>query len=92
MGRRKNNNFIHIALAVILITIFSVVGYELNIKIEKNYNLNTQVNNNVENVINTNIVENSSNLKIHYIDQTTTNMIQRISHLFAINPLISKEI
>ena len=26
------------------------------------------------------------------IDQTTTNMIQRISHLFAINPLISKEI
>lgn len=25
-------------------------------------------------------------------DQTTTNMIQRISHLFAINPLISKEI
>ena len=27
-----------------------------------------------------------------YLDQTTTNMIQRISRLFAINPLISKEI
>lgn len=29
---------------------------------------------------------------VSFFDQTTTNMIQRISHLFAINPLISKEI
>ena len=87
MGRRKNNNFIHIALAVILITIFSVVGYELNIKIEKNYNLNTQVNNNVENVINTNIVENSSNLKIHYIDvgQGDSAIIEQNGHYMLID-------
>lgn len=34
----------------------------------------------------------NQNFEIHFLDQTTTNMIQRISHLFAINPLISKEI
>ena len=32
------------------------------------------------------------NLKIYFIDQTTPNMIQRISGIFEGNPLISKEI
>ena len=34
----------------------------------------------------------TNNLKIHFIDQTTPNMIQRISGIFERKPLISKEI
>lgn len=37
-------------------------------------------------------VFNEENLKVNYIDQTTPNMIQRISEIFERKPLISKEI
>ena len=38
------------------------------------------------------IEEKSDNLKVYFIDQTTPNMIQRISGIFERNPLISKDI
>lgn len=38
------------------------------------------------------ITEFSDEMKVHFIDQTTPNMIQRISEIFERKPLISKEI
>lgn len=42
-------------------------------------------------LINTNEIL-KEDLKIYFIEKTTTNMIQKINPIFAVNPLISKEI
>lgn len=39
-----------------------------------------------------NLVSHNNKMNVHYLEKTTTNMIQKISPIFAVNPLISKEI
>ena len=87
--RRKNNNIVHAIFAIILITVFSFVGYEINTGINEVSNI--QVNTNVDNITTT-VKQSNNNLKIHYVEKTTTNMIQKINPIFTVNPLISKEI
>ena len=85
--RRKNNNFIHIIFAIILVSIFTALGYEFNTKIDEKSNV--KVSSNQENVVSNTVQENNTNLKIHFVDQTTPNMIQGLKGIFARKPLIS---
>lgn len=48
--------------------------------------------NTVDTKSNDEIEENSDNLKVYFIDQTTPNMIQGLKGIFAIKPLISRGI
>ena len=88
--KRKNNNYIHIIFAIILVSIFTFLGCELNTKIDGGVSIN--VNSNKENIVSSIVDENNTNLKIHFVDQTTPNMIQGLKGVFARKPLISRGI
>lgn len=89
--KTKNNIYKLIIIAVIIIgAIFSkdYLNYDKNDEAINNLNSKSSVTTSEENPL----INVDGNLQIHFIDQTTPNMIQRISEIFERKPLISKEI
>lgn len=100
MARRKkikNNSTLQVVLGIIVFILIVVMGNNHDLDLLESLKETTELDSleNVENVDNTTdeiISSVTGNLIIDYIDQTTPNMIQRISGIFERNPLISKEI
>ena len=90
MNKRKNKKYLQIFFISTFIIFFTIFTCYLNFKIEEKINLNEDTSEKLNN--NVIIQENDNNLKIHYVDQTTPNMIQTIKTIFARKPLISRGI
>lgn len=91
---KKNQQALKGLVVVIIIAIITILGDKIKLDNINNLVEEVSTNNVVANQVseNSNEVIDGENVDVYYLDQTTPNMIQRISEIFERKPLISKEI
>lgn len=97
--KTKSNALVQLIAGIVIILVITLIGgkYDSNLLENLKGSLESESLEDVEknNDNSTQKIETSKvdgNLIVDFIDQTTPNMIQRISRIFERNPLISKEI